>query len=104
MPSPSSLLKVFPKVVSAAEWQRAHDAFLAKEKEMTHARDALAAERRTLPIAKDEKHYTFDSPTGPESLLDLFEGHPQLLIYPFMFAPGVHGWTDAGCPGCSMFL
>jgi predicted dithiol-disulfide oxidoreductase (DUF899 family) len=104
MPSPSSSPKVFPKVASPAEWQRAHDAFLAKEKEMTHARDALAAERRLLPMAKVEKHYTFDSPTGPVTLLELFEGRPQLLLYHFMFAPGVNGWPDAGCPGCSMFL
>jgi predicted dithiol-disulfide oxidoreductase (DUF899 family) len=94
----------FPPVVSAAEWQRAHDALLAKEKEWTHAKDSLAAERRLLPMVKVEKEYIFESPNGPVSLPDLFDDHPQLLLYHFMFAPNVHGWPDAGCPGCSMFV
>jgi predicted dithiol-disulfide oxidoreductase (DUF899 family) len=96
--------KAFPKIVSANEWKRAHDALLAKEKDWTRAKDALSAERRRLPMVKVEKQYTFDSPSGPIGLLDLFEGQPQLLLYHFMFAPGVHGWPNAGCPGCSMFL
>jgi predicted dithiol-disulfide oxidoreductase (DUF899 family) len=100
----SSTPKGFPKAVSAAEWRAAHDAFLEKEKEFTHAKDALAAERRRLPMTKMEREYTFDGPTGPVTLPDLFEGRPQLLLYHFMFAPGVNGWPSAGCPGCSMFL
>lgn len=93
-----------PKVVSQDEWRAARDALLAKEKELTHARDALAAERRRLPMARVEKQYTFEGPNGPVTLLDLFQGRPQLLLYHFMFAPGVHGWPEAGCPGCSMFM
>jgi len=97
-------MTAMPRIVSADEWQKAHDALLAKEKDLTHARDALAAERRQLPMVEVEKNYVFDSGTGPVSLLELFEGRPQLLLYHFMFAPGVRGWPDAGCPGCSMFL
>jgi predicted dithiol-disulfide oxidoreductase (DUF899 family) len=96
--------KAFPNVVSDHEWRAAHDAFLAKEKELTRARDALAAERRRLPMVKVEKQYTFEGTSGPVTLLDLFEGRPQLLLYHFMFAPSVRGWPNAGCPGCSMFL
>ena len=96
--------KAFPKTVTATEWQRAHDELLAKEKALTHAKDALSAERRQLPMAKVEKQYKFEGSSGPVSLLDLFEGRPQLLLYHFMFAPGVNGWPDAGCPGCSMFV
>jgi predicted dithiol-disulfide oxidoreductase (DUF899 family) len=96
--------KAFPRIVSADEWKRARDTLLAKEKEWTHAKDALAAERRQLPMVKVEKQYTFDGAEGPVTLLDLFEDRPQLLLYHFMFAPNVHGWPDAGCPGCSMFL
>ncbi len=81
-----------------------HEAFLAKEKEFTQAKDALAAERRRLPMAKVETPYTFAGNSGPVTLLQLFDGRPQLLLYHFMFAPGVHGWPNAGCPGCSMFL
>jgi predicted dithiol-disulfide oxidoreductase (DUF899 family) len=91
-------------IVSPQEWRAAHEALLAKEKELTRARDALAAERRRLPMVRVEKSYAFDGPNGPVSLLELFEGRPQLILYHFMFAPGVNGWPKAGCPGCSMFI
>jgi predicted dithiol-disulfide oxidoreductase (DUF899 family) len=51
-----------------------------------------------------EKRYVFDGPKGKGTLLDLFEGRRQLILYRFMFGPGAHGWPDAGCPGCSMFV
>ena len=92
-----------PSVVSPAEWNAAHAKLLAKEKEATHARDALAAERRRQPMMHIEKNYVFEGTDGKVSLLDLFEGRPQLLLYHFMFAPEVNGWPDAGCPGCSLF-
>jgi predicted dithiol-disulfide oxidoreductase (DUF899 family) len=95
--------QALPKIVSAEEWVAARNALLAKEKQATHARDALAAERRRLPMTRVEKSYVFEGPGGKVSLLDLFEGRKQLLLYHFMFAPGVHGWPAAGCPGCSMF-
>jgi predicted dithiol-disulfide oxidoreductase (DUF899 family) len=93
-----------PNVVSPAEWQAALDEHRAKEKAATRARDALAAERRRLPMVRIEKDYVFDGPDGPARLVDLFEGRRQLLLYHFMFAPGVDGWPDAGCDGCSMFV
>ena len=93
-----------PKIVSATEWRKASEKLLAKEKTATHARDALAAERRRLPMVKIDKSYVFSSPGGKVRLLDLFEGRRQLLLYHFMFAPGVDGWPTAGCPGCSMFV
>jgi predicted dithiol-disulfide oxidoreductase (DUF899 family) len=94
----------FPPIVSEAEWQAAHEALLIKEKAATRARDALAAERRRQPMVAVDKRYTFDGPEGRLSLLDLFDGRRQLILYHFMFAPGVHGWPNAGCPGCSMFV
>ena len=93
-----------PPAVSQAEWQAAHEQLLAKEKEATRARDALAAERRRQPMVRIDKAYELEGPGGAASLLDLFEGRRQLLLYHFMFAPGVNGWPDAGCPGCSMFV
>jgi predicted dithiol-disulfide oxidoreductase (DUF899 family) len=93
-----------PQVVSPAEWQAAHDKLLIKEKEATRARDALAAERRRLPMVRIEKDYVFEGPGGKASLLDLFEGRRQLIVYHFMFAPDVGGWPTAGCPGCSWFV
>jgi predicted dithiol-disulfide oxidoreductase (DUF899 family) len=92
----------FPKIVDHAEWQKAHDTFLVKEKKATHARDRLATERRRLPMVRIDKKYVFTGPKGKTSLLDLFEGRRQLMLYHFMFAPSVGGWPDAGCVGCSM--
>jgi predicted dithiol-disulfide oxidoreductase (DUF899 family) len=91
-----------PEVVDQAEWQKQLDAIRAKEKAATKALDALAGERRRLPMVKIEAPYTFDSPKGKVSLLDLFEGRKQLIVYHFMFAPPVGGWPDAGCVGCSL--
>jgi predicted dithiol-disulfide oxidoreductase (DUF899 family) len=93
-----------PTIVQQAEWQKALDTILVKEKAATRARDALAAERRRLPMVRIEKNFVFTGPNGKVGLLDLFEGRRQLLLYHFMFAPGVHGWPTAGCPGCSMVV
>jgi predicted dithiol-disulfide oxidoreductase (DUF899 family) len=93
-----------PEVVSPEEWQAAHEKLLAREKEATRARDALAAERRRLPMVEIDKPYVFEGPEGEASLLDLFEGRRQLILYHFMFAPGVEGWPSAGCDGCSMVV
>src|SRR5512133_1608623 len=89
-----------PPVVSPTEWQAAQDALLAEEKEATRASDALAAKRRKLPRVRIDKDYVFDGPDGKASLLDLFEGRRQLLLYHFMFGPN----QDVGCDGCSMFV
>jgi predicted dithiol-disulfide oxidoreductase (DUF899 family) len=87
-----------PPVVSAEEWQQVREELLAAEKELTRAQDRLAAQRRRLPMVKVEDKYTFDSPTGPKSLLDLFEGRNQLVVYQFMDnGPGHY------CPGCTWF-
>jgi predicted dithiol-disulfide oxidoreductase (DUF899 family) len=101
---PAMPTKPLPPIVSRAEWQAAHEALLAKEKAATRARDALAAERRRQPMVKVEKQYVLDGPKGKTTLLDVFEGRRQLILYHFMFAPGVEGWPDAGCPGCTFFV
>jgi predicted dithiol-disulfide oxidoreductase (DUF899 family) len=89
-----------PPVVSAAEWEAAHDELLRKEKEATRAGDALAAERRRLPMVRIAKDYVFEGPDGEATLLDLFEGRRQLILYHFMFGPN----QDVGCDGCSMVV
>ena len=91
-----------PPIVSPQDWNAAREELLVKEKAMTRARDALAAERRRMPRMAVEKDYAFDGPNGPVSLHDLFDGRRQLIVYRFFFEPGVHGWPDGGCPGCSM--
>jgi predicted dithiol-disulfide oxidoreductase (DUF899 family) len=96
-----------PTIVSRDEWLQARKKLLAREKQHTRAQDALAAERRRLPMVQVEKEYVFEGPRGQASLLDLFEGRRQLIIYHFMFdaddpPAGQSGapW-DEGCPGCS---
>jgi predicted dithiol-disulfide oxidoreductase (DUF899 family) len=90
-----------PPVVTPQEWKSAREELLAKEKELTHARDALAAERRRMPRMEVEKEYRFEGPDGPVGLAELFEGRRQLIIYRFFYEPGVMGWPEGGCPGCS---
>jgi predicted dithiol-disulfide oxidoreductase (DUF899 family) len=91
-----------PPIVSAQEWNAARERMLVKEKEMTRARDALAAERRRMPWLAVEKTYMFDGPEGNASLLDLFAGRRQLIVYRAFFEPGVHGWPEHACIGCSL--
>jgi predicted dithiol-disulfide oxidoreductase (DUF899 family) len=91
-----------PPLVSPQEWEAARQRLLVKEKEVTHARDALAADRRRMPWMAVEQQYAFEGPQGPMSLLDLFEGRSQLIVYRFFFEPGVGTWPEGGCPGCSM--
>src|SRR3954453_10221084 len=88
-----------PEVVSRDEWLGARRALLAEEKAFTKQRDALNTRRRELPMVRIDKPYVFTGPSGPRSLLDLFEGRSQLVIYHFMFQPE---W-DAGCPNCTGF-
>src|ERR1700679_59760 len=91
-----------PPIVSAQEWEAARQQLLVKEKVFTRSRDALAAERRRMPWMAVEKKYQFDGPNGKVSLLDLFEGRPQLVLYRAFFEPGVFGWPEHACRGCSL--
>jgi predicted dithiol-disulfide oxidoreductase (DUF899 family) len=86
-----------PEVVLRDEWLVARKELLAREKELTRKRDALNADRRRLPMVKIDKDYEFDGPAGKASLLDLFEGRPQLIVRHFMFDPQ---WED-GCSSCT---
>ena len=87
-----------PPIVSEEEWLRSHEVLLAKEKEATRARDALAAERRRQPMMEFSSDYEFEGPEGRVGLLDLFEGRSQLIAYHFWFPP-----DGDPCTGCSMF-
>ncbi|WP_227981959.1 DUF899 domain-containing protein [Nocardia spumae] len=91
-----------PPIVSVNEWETARLELLAQEKEVMRAHDALAAQRRRMPWLAVDKQYTFDGPDGAASLLDLFQGRRQLIVYRAFFEPGVVGWPDHACRGCSM--
>jgi predicted dithiol-disulfide oxidoreductase (DUF899 family) len=92
-----TMIDNLPEVVSHDDWFVARRELLAKEKELTRARDRLNAARRRLPMVHVDKPYTFNGPDGPVSLLDLFEGRQQLVMHHFMFGPD---W-DQPCPSCS---
>jgi predicted dithiol-disulfide oxidoreductase (DUF899 family) len=87
-----------PNVVSTEEWQRERAELLIAEKEATRALDALAARRRRLPMVKFGDDYRFDTPTGPKTLVELFDGRDQLVVYQFMDVG-----PDSFCPGCTAF-
>lgn len=91
-----------PPVVSPEQWEARRTQLLVKEKELTRARDALAAERRRMPWMQVEKRYEFEGLRGKVSLLDLFEGRRQLILYRAFFESGVFGWPDHACRGCSL--
>jgi predicted dithiol-disulfide oxidoreductase (DUF899 family) len=90
-----------PPIVSPQEWKAAREQLLVKEKALTRARDALAAERRRMPWLAVEKTYEFVGSAGKVNLLDLFEGRRQLIVYRAFFEPGVYGWPEHACRGCS---
>ena len=97
-----------PPIVSSQQWEAAREELLVKEKELTRARDALAAERRRMPCVAVEKDYRFEGPDGPASLADLFEDRRQLIVYRAFYAPDVTTYAEGGayperaCVGCSM--
>src|ERR1700727_1268042 len=86
-----------PEIVSAGQWQQARDELIVAEKEATRALDALAARRRRLPMVKAGE-YEIATPAGPRTLVDLFEGRDQLVVYQFMDVG-----PDQFCPGCTAF-
>src|SRR3569833_1054356 len=81
-----------PPIVSRDEWAKAHRDMMLKEKEKMKARDAHVAERRRMPWMAGESEYRFEGPDGVVSLLDLFEGRRQLIVYRAFYEPEVHGW------------
>jgi predicted dithiol-disulfide oxidoreductase (DUF899 family) len=86
-----------PEIVSRDKWLAARKRLLVKEKELTHARDALNASRRRLPMVKIDKEYVFEGPSGKAGLIDMFDSRRQLIVYHFMFHPD---W-EKGCPMCT---
>jgi predicted dithiol-disulfide oxidoreductase (DUF899 family) len=93
-----------PRVVSQDEWLAARKDLLAREKEVTRAKDAVDAGRRALPMVEVGKRYVFAGPEGPAGLPDLFDGRRQLIVYHFMWRHAESGFPgeDQGCPTCSV--
>lgn len=92
-----SFSTAYPDVVSREQWLVARKRLLARERDVTHLRDAVNAERRRLPMVKVDKDYRFDGPDGEVGLVDLFEGRQQLYIHHFMWLDDI----DQGCPSCT---
>lgn len=85
-----------PPIVDRSAWLQAREALLPLEKVETRLHDAVAAQRRRLPMTPVD-NYTFMGHSGPVTLIDLFAGRSQLIVHHFMFDPV---W-DQGCPFCS---
>ncbi len=98
------MAKVTAPILGPDEWQTALEEHRTREEKLTTARDELAAARRRLPWTPIDKEYRFDVAGKTMTLRDLFDGHSQLITYRFFFEPGVEGWPDAGCVGCSLFV
>jgi predicted dithiol-disulfide oxidoreductase (DUF899 family) len=92
---------VRPPVVSIDEWNDALAIMTSHEEAVAAELDKLAAARKRMPMVRIESDYRFHGPGGEVSLVDLFEGRSQLILYRFFFEKGVDGWPDAGCVGCS---
>ena len=90
-----------PPVVSQSEWDAALAAMTEREEAVGAALHELAAARKRMPMVRVERDYGFEGPDGRRSLVELFDGRSQLILYRFFFEEGVNGWPDAGCPGCS---
>src|SRR5215204_5409042 len=102
MPTPMSTAK--PDIVTPERWRAAREALLVQEKAHTRARDALAAERRRMPMIRVEKDYRFTAPGGGDATLpELFDGSRQLVVYRFFMDPDMDVYPKRGCPGCSMY-
>lgn len=93
-----------PRVVTRDEWIAARTALLTREKEATRLMDAVAAERRALPMVEIDKKYLFTGPDGVVDLAGLFAGQRQLIVYHFMWRSEESGYPgeDHGCPSCSL--
>ncbi|CAN5672001.1 DUF899 domain-containing protein [soil metagenome] len=88
----------YPSVASREEWLAARKKLLAREREVTHLRDAVNADRKRLPMVKVDKDYLFEGPDGTLRLVDMFEGRTQLYIHHFMWIDAI----DVGCPSCTV--
>src|SRR5215211_3561169 len=85
------------KVGTQEEWSAARKELLEREQEVGNLDEEVARQRQELPWVPVEKEYTFDTDEGKKTLVELFEGRSQLLIYHLMFGPTY----EAACPGCS---
>lgn len=90
---------IMPSVGTQDAWRAARSQLQVKEDALLEARDAVVAERRRLPIVEVERNYAFEGQPGQVGMLDIFEGHQQLLVYRFWFVPG-----EDPCPGCSQWV
>jgi predicted dithiol-disulfide oxidoreductase (DUF899 family) len=91
-----------PEIVTPAQWETARQDLLVSEKEVTRAKDALAAKRRRMPMVPVTKAYAFEGPDGRKTLAELFDGRRQLIVYRFFMDPDMGVYPERGCPGCSL--
>jgi len=89
--------EALPPVTDAATWRQALDDLRVREKAATRELDAIAAQRRRLPMVK-LPDYTLDGEEGTVTLAEVFQGRSQLITYHHMWSPGAT-WQCGGCTG-----
>ncbi|MFI1912200.1 DUF899 family protein [Nocardia sp. NPDC020380] len=99
IPNDSDVLPGRPPIVDLATWQAARDELLVREKAHTRAGDALAAERRRLPMVEFDGKTEVVGPEGAVPFLDLFQGRDELLVYKHMWWDGAP--HQGQCEGCT---
>ncbi len=87
------------KIVTADEWARARSELQVREDKFLSEQETLNRERQQLPMTPFGTDYSFDSGDREQTLLDLFDGRRQLIVYYFWFEPG----DDEPCQGCSLW-
>lgn len=87
------------RIATKDDWLAARLESLEEEKAFQRGRDELAKKRRDLPWRRIDTNYMFAAEDGPKSLLGLFDGLSQLIVYHFMFHPD---WAE-GCKSCSFW-
>jgi predicted dithiol-disulfide oxidoreductase (DUF899 family) len=85
------------KIATHEEWDEARKQLREREEELGKLDEEIAKQRQELPWVRVEKEYTLDTEDGPRTLVELFDGRSQLLIYQLMFGPTY----EAACPGCT---
>jgi predicted dithiol-disulfide oxidoreductase (DUF899 family) len=85
------------EVVSRDEWRAAVEAVHERERQLGALDEEIAKQRKELPWVRVDKEYVFDTEDGPKTLVELFDGRSQLLVYHLMFGPE---YAQA-CPGCT---
>ena len=99
LPTEPPAVSALPHVTSRGEYEAARAKLLFREKAHTREGDAIAAERRRLPMIEIPGSVTVAGAKGEVPFLDVFEGRRMLVAYFHMWHDGER-W-EGQCIGCT---